>query len=107
MSERDIWDGRPVTFRRLTIEEGEPIIDIMASGDGRAAGYALLAATLQWADTKELIFPGVDYIRSLPLRDWLTLQRFAAKARFENGLQDADPDEPPPPANGHDAHPSL
>jgi hypothetical protein len=109
MSERDIWDGRPVSFRNLTIEEGEPIIDIMAAGDARAGRYGLLVATMQWSDTKERVFASVAEVRGQPLRHWLALQRLAAKAAFENGLQDVDPDAPLPPANGLDAgapHPS-
>jgi hypothetical protein len=103
MSGRDIWDGRPVNFASLSIREGEPIIDTIAAGQARAGRYALLVATMRWADTEEPVFTSVDEIYAQPLRFWLVLQRLAAKAAYANGLQDADPDAPLPGAsNGHD-----
>jgi hypothetical protein len=103
MSARDVWENRPVSFRTLTIREGEPMIDTIAAGEARAGRYALLVATMQWADTNELVFASLDDIYAQPLRHWLVLQRLAAKAAYANGLQDADPDAPLVSGNGHDA----
>jgi hypothetical protein len=93
-----------VSFASLSIREGEPIIDAFAHGDGKAARYILVVATMRWADTDEPVFATVDELYAQPLRTWLVLQRLAAKAAYVNGLQDTDPDEPPPAAtaNGHD-----
>ena len=104
MSARDVWEGRPVSFATLSVREGEPIIDTIAAGQPRAGRYALLVATMRWADTNDPVFASVDEIYAQPLRLWLVLQRLAAKAAYENGLQDADPDDVPPPSagNGHD-----
>jgi hypothetical protein len=94
MSTRDVWESRPVSFRTLTVREGEPFIDIIAAGEARAGRYGLLAATMEWADTSELVFGSVDEIYAQPLRHWLLLQRLSAKAAYANGLQDGDPDAP-------------
>jgi hypothetical protein len=103
MSTRDVWESRPVGFRKLTVREGEPFIDIIAAGRPREGRYGLLAATMEWADTNELVFSSVDDIYALPLNHWLVLQRLSAKAAFANGLQDDDPDAPITRGNGLDA----
>jgi hypothetical protein len=102
VTERDVWDGRPVTFASLSILEGEPIIEAFGRGDGKRARYALLVASMRWADSGEPVFSSVDEIYAQPLRAWLTLVRLGNKAGFVNGLQDDDPDALPPPGNGHD-----
>ena len=105
MSARDVWEGRPVSFRKLTVREGEPFIDIIAAGDARAGRYGLLVASMEWTDTKELVFGSLEDIYTQPLNHWLVLQRLSGKAAYENGLQDVDPDDVPPRSagNGHDA----
>jgi hypothetical protein len=102
MSERDTWDGRPVTFANLSILEGDPIMDAFGRGDGKAARYALLVASVRWADTGDAVFTSVEQIHAQPLRAWVALMRLAAKAMFANGLTDDDPDAPRAAlTNGH------
>jgi hypothetical protein len=108
MSERDVWDGRPVTFAALSILEGEPAIEAFGRGDGKTGRYTLLALSLRWADTEERVFVDADHVRAQPLRNWVTLIRLADKAMFVNGLRNDDPDAPAPTvANGHDTQASA
>ena len=103
MSERDVWDGRPVTFAEFTIREGKAVNEAFAQG-GEAGSYMLLVLSLRWADTGEPVFADVDVIEALPFRLRNTLVRLSAKAATANGMGiSADDDALVRNANGHDA----
>lgn len=103
MSARDIWEDKPVTFAELTLDEGDEIIMAFAEQGRLKASRLLLAKTLRWADTGELVFSSPAALGAMPLRLATRVGRLTAKALFVNGLRDDDPeDETTPASNGHD-----
>jgi hypothetical protein len=102
MSERDIWDGRPVTFAEFSIREGKPVNAAFELG-GEAGSYMLLVLSMRWADTDQPVFASIDEIEALPFRLRGALVRFSAKAARVNGMGvDADDDALVRATNGHD-----
>lgn len=103
MSERDIWDGRPVTFAEFSIREGKAVNAAFADG-GEQGSYALLVLSMRWADTDQPVFAGIEEIEALPFRLRGALVRLSAKAARINGMGvDADDDALVHKSNGHDA----
>jgi hypothetical protein len=106
MTARDVWDGRPVIFAEFSIREGRPVTQAFQR-DGEQGSFALLVASMRWADSGEPVFADIDAIEVQPFRLRPTLARLSAKAAFVNGLRADDPDDEadaaPVAGNGHDA----
>src|SRR5262245_35515328 len=94
---RQNWNGRPVSFRRLTVGDTEPVVDLFAEGDGRMGGYLCLALALEYDDTKELVFANVADVRSQPASLQQRIWWLRMRALDINGF---GTDEPPK-TNGH------
>ena len=103
MSERDVWDGRPVTFAEFSIREGKTVNEAFAEG-GERGSYALLVLSMRWADSDQPVFASIEEIEALPFRLRGTLVRLSAKAATVNGMGiSADGDDAlVRNANGHD-----
>jgi hypothetical protein len=103
MSERDIWDGLPVTFVEFTIREGKAVNAAFAES-AEQGSYMLLVLSMQWAETSTPVFASVDEIEALPFRLRPALVRLSNKAATTNGMGVGDDDAlVRKPANGHDA----
>jgi hypothetical protein len=90
---RDVWNDRPVTFADFTVREGEvlgPAFEVSA----QEGSYMLLALSLRYTDTNELVFKDGEDVWSQPFRLRPALARLSAKAAFYHGLVSTDPDAP-------------
>jgi hypothetical protein len=99
---RDVWEGRPVTFAKITLEEGDAVFDTLLVNKFKGSRL-LMALSMRYIDTNELVFSSPDEAHRLPLETFSTVARLAGKASYVNGLREDNPDAPPSVAgNGHD-----
>jgi hypothetical protein len=91
MRDRDIWNGRPVTFAEFSIRDGAPVTEAFLRS-GEEGSFMLLVAALRYADTGQAVFASVDEVYDQPFRLRERLSYFAGKCAFANGLRDVDPD---------------
>lgn len=101
MSERDAWEGRPVTFAEFSIREGKAVNQAFAEG-GEQGSYMLLVLSMRWADTDTPVFASVDEIEALPFRLRPVLVRLSNKAARTNGMGVDDDDALVRKTNGVD-----
>jgi hypothetical protein len=98
---RDVWNDRPVTFAKITLEEGDAVLEAFEASKYRGSRL-LLALSLRYSDTNELVFRSVAEVNVLPFEMLNRIGRLSSKAAYVNGLRDDDPDALPI-GNGHDA----
>ena len=100
---RDSWNERPVRFEEFSIRDGKPVIAAFER-DGEEGSYALLVASLRYADTGDPVFQSVDDVMGQPFRMRERLSYLLARCAYANGLRQQDPATEVAPdvqANGH------